>query len=320
MVKRHCFESRGSQRCGTRVRIPAPPPTHSHRFIHHRASSVGSEHPPTTRGAASSSLARGTSSPGWLAERPNAAGCKPVVPRDFPRSNRGPSTTRCGPDRAVRQRHSKPPRRVRLPRPAPYNEVMDEEEAKERVESYLALAVACLQRYFALVDAGNQQAMSALNKTLKALLGSELTYSMWVAERALPEEHQLQRFIHPLRPGDCGRRTDDHVVPLGVLIGKLALHRHHAVSVDALRAFLKSNLVTAFIPVEMNTVDLGGYWRDHMPAGVDWYSPPCGSDEKAIAVWSRYTRFTPRPGPGSAFTRLPAHAGRDCRNLNNLPQ
>lgn len=181
-------------------------------------------------------------------------------------------------------------------------------EAIIRVECYLHQACAILREHDMLRrrPSFEMASRSAMNKALKQLLGDELTYLMWVADE---EGYQLKRYM--MRADAQGKRTDDHVVPLGAIIDHVEARAELYVTTSALKSFLARCLVTAYIPVQISKQKLCGRLRDAMPdEGAAWHTGDVN------AIWSRYRAITKPPGmPGSKLVPLPANAGRKCGRL-----
>jgi len=163
------------------------------------------------------------------------------------------------------------------------------QQCAARAEIYLEHAAAALQVHHAAhrrsVEAG-QHSESALKRLLTNLLGSEFNYL--AARGRLPG---FQRYCGTA-PGERG--TDDHVVPLALIVGHLARNPALAKTKNALRTFLQEHLVMAYIPVAMNA----RLARSTMPNEL-WHRSGLATGAKLNAIWGRYLGATPpiaRPG------------------------
>jgi hypothetical protein len=178
-------------------------------------------------------------------------------------------------------------------------------ECSERVEAYLLHATYVLRAHYEIVSTRGQgvaaQSLSALKLQLTNLLGEEFSY-----RDLRSREPAFQRWCWPA----ASVGTDDHVIPLSLLIGHLASRPDIGGSQLSLRAFLSRFLVLAYIPKEMNAQLI----PSNLPVGVDPFDPSLDDCAREDAIWSRYHSprlgtVIPRPGaPGSRFVALPTSA------------
>ena len=178
---------------------------------------------------------------------------------------------------------------------------LTENEKKARATAAIRLSSALLHEYSSLEELERDQAESGIKLGLKYMLGREFTRCAG------------QIGSHWTLPGQRYKSgTQDHVVPLGVLINYLIRRPELGKTPEALRKFLNRSLVTAYIPRPLNE-ELRPKYAMPKEVGDRWYT--ARGNARLDFLWSRYAGLHDRTLPvlaphqiGSAFQRLPQGA------------